>query len=43
MHGNQDIDSFEIWARVLIAANSPFAYIALDAIDVFKDINKGAD
>lgn len=44
MHGNKIIDDVEIWARSLIAANSPYAYIALEAVEVFTDINKkGAD
>jgi len=35
------VDDFELWARSLVAANSPFAYITLEAVEVFNDIEKG--
>ena len=35
------LDDFELWARSLVAAGSPYAYIALEAVDVFKDIEQG--
>ncbi len=35
------MDDVELWARSLVAAGSPFAYIALEAVEVFNDIEKG--
>lgn len=38
------MDDFELWARSLVAAKSPFAYIALEALEVFAEMDhKGAD
>jgi len=35
------MDDFELWAQSLVVAGSPFAYIALEAVEVFNDIEKG--